>query len=68
MQQTAQSLDDGTIVTVTGEIPASQLGATLSHEHLYCDVSAFSGKADNRLTVPDQVIADLDWYRRAGGR
>lgn len=38
----------GTVVTVTGEIKATALGPTLAHEHLYCDISVHSGRADNR--------------------
>lgn len=37
------------IMTVTGEIHASQLQVTLAHEHLYCDVSLHSGQADNKV-------------------
>ena len=58
----------GVVVTVTGEIPAGELGPTLAHEHLYCDISSFSGKPDNRLTVAPQVAEELAWFRQAGGR
>lgn len=61
-------MDNGVVVTVTGEIPADELGATLTHEHLHVDVSSVSGRDDNRLTVPDQVAEELHWYRQAGGR
>ncbi len=61
-------MSQGCVVTVTGEIPASQLGPTLAHEHLYCDISTFSGKQDNCLTATSQVIEDLTWFRQAGGR
>jgi phosphotriesterase-related protein len=56
------------IVTVTGTISAGELGPTLAHEHLHSDFSIYSGKPDNRLTVPSQVIDELAWFRRAGGR
>src|SRR6476660_8068346 len=56
------------IVTVTGTISAGELGPTLAHEHLHSDFSIFSGKPDNRLTVPSEVIEELAWFRRAGGR
>jgi phosphotriesterase-related protein len=55
------------IITVTGAIPASELGPTLAHEHLYSDFSVFSGKSDNRFTVPNEVIQELHWFRQAGG-
>ena len=56
------------IVTVTGAIPANELGPTLAHEHLYSDFSVFSGKPDNRLIVPSEIVEDLRWFERAGGR
>jgi phosphotriesterase-related protein len=56
------------IVTVTGAIPATELGPTLAHEHLYSDFSVFSGKPDNCLTVPSEIVEELHWFRRAGGR
>lgn len=59
---------NNTIVTVTGEINAADLGPTLSHEHLYCDVSVHSGRPDNQVTDIDLVIAELAAFRLAGGR
>lgn len=56
------------IVTVTGEIPADQLGPTLAHEHLYCDVSVHSGRRDNVLTDVPLMVRELAYYREAGGR
>jgi phosphotriesterase-related protein len=55
------------IITVTGAIPASELGPTLAHEHLYSDFSVFSGRPDNHFTVPDEVIQELQCFRQAGG-
>lgn len=57
-----------TITTVTGDIPANELGATLAHEHLYCDISVHSGRADNTLTDVPAVVEEMEWFRRAGGR
>ncbi len=59
---------NNTIVTVTGEINAADLGPTLSHEHLYCDVSVHSSRPDNQVTDIDLVIAELAAFRLAGGR
>ena len=56
------------IVTVTGTIPASELGPTLAHEHLHSDFSVFSGKPDNRFMVASEVIQELAWFRQAGGQ
>src|SRR3972149_5529503 len=59
---------DGRIITVTGEIPAESLGATLAHEHLYCDISPHSGKADNVVTDAPLITRELAPMLRAGGR
>ncbi len=56
------------IVTVTGEIPAGQLGPTLAHEHLWCDVSIHSGKKDNILADVSLMTQELGYYRNVGGR
>ena len=55
------------IVTVTGEIAAGQLQVTLAHEHLYCDVSLQSGKADNKVMDIPLVTNELAYFRAAGG-
>jgi len=56
-----------TISTVTGEIPADRLGPTLAHEHIYCDISVHSGKADNVVTDVSLAIEEMGHFRRAGG-
>lgn len=56
------------ITTVTGEIPADELGPTLAHEHLRCDLSSFSGKDDNILTDAKLVTAEMSDFLAAGGR
>ena len=56
------------ITTVTGEIAAGQLGVTLAHEHLYCDISVLSGKPDNRVMDVSLVGEELAYFRQAGGR
>ncbi len=53
------------VVTVTGEIPASHWGVTSAHEHLYCDISASSGKKDNVLTDFPLMVRELEYYRGA---
>jgi predicted metal-dependent phosphotriesterase family hydrolase len=58
----------GSIVTVTGEISAGQLGPTLAHEHLWIDVSVHSGKKDNILADVSLIAGELEHYRRVGGR
>jgi predicted metal-dependent phosphotriesterase family hydrolase len=56
------------VMTVAGPVPAADLGITLAHEHLYCDLSGFSGKPDNRLTDVQAVTEELHAFRAAGGR
>ena len=56
------------IVTVTGEIAGDQLGPTLAHEHLYCDLSISSGRADNVVMDVALIAEELADFRRAGGR
>ena len=55
------------IMTVTGRIEPAQLGPTLPHEHLYCDLSAHSGKADNDLTDVQVMAKEFRFFRTAGG-
>lgn len=56
------------IKTVCGEIPDDQLGATLTHEHLYVDLSIHSGNPDNIVTDETLVIRELAVFREAGGQ
>lgn len=55
------------VITVTGPLPAEQLGVTLAHEHLSCDISRHSGSADNCLKAPQLITHELAWFRKAGG-
>lgn len=58
----------GRVMTVTGQVSGEQLGATLMHEHLYCDISVHSGREDNILTDAPLMVDELAYLRRAGGR
>jgi predicted metal-dependent phosphotriesterase family hydrolase len=55
------------IVTVTGLLDPCLLGPTLAHEHLYSDLSAHSGKADNVLTDVSRSVDELKHLRAVGG-
>lgn len=55
------------IHTVTGPIPASQAGCTLSHEHVLCDLWAFTKTYDGILDDETLAISELAQYRDAGG-
>ena len=56
-----------TVVTVTGAVPADQLGVTLAHEHLWCDISIHSGKRDNVVQDVELISEELEYFRKFGG-
>lgn len=56
------------IMTVRGPIEPSALGVTLAHEHLYCNLSHQSGRSDNDVTDIAAMIAEMAFFRAAGGR
>jgi len=55
------------IITVKGPIPASQAGCTLSHEHLLCDLWAFTKSYDGILDDESLAASEITKYREAGG-
>lgn len=55
-------------MSVNGAIPGGQLGSVSIHEHVYCDISAHSGRQDNILTDVPVMVNELAYLRRAGGR
>jgi predicted metal-dependent phosphotriesterase family hydrolase len=55
------------IVTVNGPIAASQAGCTLSHEHLLCDLWAFTKSYDGILDDECLAMSELARYHDAGG-
>jgi predicted metal-dependent phosphotriesterase family hydrolase len=61
-------MPSGYVMTVTGESSGEQLGVTSTHEHLYCDISVHSGRADNTLTDVNVMVDELAYFRGAGGR
>jgi phosphotriesterase-related protein len=56
-----------TVVTVTGAVPADQLGVTLAHEHVWCDISIHSGKKDNVVQDVELLSEELEFFRNFGG-
>ena len=62
------SQTDRDAMTVTGPVPARELGLTLPHEHPYCDLSLHSGRDDNRVTDVGTMIGEMGFFRAAGGR
>ncbi|MFA5204822.1 MAG: hypothetical protein WC708_10525 [Lentisphaeria bacterium] len=55
------------IMTVCGEIPPAQLGVTLPHEHIVCDLARLSGTPDNRLDDLAACKQEVAYFKRAGG-
>ena len=55
------------IMTVRGAIPAADLGYTLSHEHLLCDLWRFVRSYDAILNDESIAIQELAEYKAAGG-
>ena len=49
----------GSIVTVTGEVPSSDVGAVLMHEHIMCDLYRVSGNSDHLLDDVGLAISEL---------
>ena len=56
------------IMTVCGPIAASELGYTLSHEHLLCDLWPFLRSYDAILDDEKLAAEELSDFRTAGGR
>lgn len=49
----------GSVVTVTGEVPSTDIGAVLMHEHIMCDLYRISGNSDHLLDDVDLAISEL---------
>ena len=60
--------NQGLVQTVLGLVPPSELGATMTHEHLYIDFSFMYRPAQDspREEIADACIAleNLGWIRR----
>jgi predicted metal-dependent phosphotriesterase family hydrolase len=58
------------VQTVTGQIPAEQLGFTLPHEHTYIDLWLIAGRYDYFMTLPDEELLteELMEFGNRGGR
>jgi phosphotriesterase-related protein len=56
-----------TVMTVTGPVPAEQLGLTLMHEHLFLDLTRDTWTNNNFLSDPDLTLVELQRYKDAGG-
>lgn len=56
------------VMTVTGEIPASALGRTLTHEHLLADRKRITGQQDHVVLDEALAISELQSFASHGGR
>ena len=53
--------------TVLGDIPAAELGVTLTHEHLFIDISVWYSEPTDpsaRLFMNDEPSIDTIWWFR----
>src|ERR1700704_2457837 len=57
------------VQTVLGPVPGSELGLTVSHEHLLCRPPGSAGDADPDLVLDDQeaALTELSVFKAAGG-
>jgi phosphotriesterase-related protein len=56
------------IMTVQGPVRQRDAGFTLSHEHILCDLWPILNSYDGILDDEDMAIAELERFRKAGGR
>ena len=56
-----------TVMTVTGPIPAEQLGITTIHEHLFSDLTRDYSSGDRILNNPELTYQELMLFKNAGG-
>ena len=57
----------GTVMTVTGPIPSDRLGLTLTHEHLFVDLTRDIAGRSSLLNDPELAYRELMRYKDAGG-
>lgn len=55
------------VPTVTGRVPATELGVTLMHEHVIHRISNYSHKSDNTCIDVDLAAEELILFREKGG-
>ena len=56
-----------TVMTVTGPIPAEQLGITTIHEHLFSDLTRDYWAGNRILNNPELTYQELMLFKNAGG-
>ncbi len=55
------------IMTVTGPIDPADLGVTLPHEHVFCDLHRMSRVPDGIIHDPELALLELAYFKNAGG-
>ena len=55
------------VMSVLGPVPADQLGITLPHEHLMCDLARVTGRREEHLWELDLAVTEVTRFRTAGG-
>jgi predicted metal-dependent phosphotriesterase family hydrolase len=56
------------VMTVLGPVPASQLGVTLPHEHVLCDLWRVTRDPNHFMTDVPLAIEEVGRFETAGGR
>lgn len=56
------------INTVLGPISRDQLGVTLTHEHLYCDLNRVTRRLGDLLVDVEAVVQDIEAFASLGGK
>lgn len=54
-------------MTVLGPIPADELGVTLPHEHLLCDLARVTHRREEQLSDLELAVTEVRRFRSAGG-
>lgn len=57
-----------TVMSVLGPVPVDELGMTLPHEHLLCDLARVTGYREHRLDDVELAILEAKRFRDAGGK
>ena len=55
------------VMTVKGPVSSDQLGLTLTHEHLFCDLTRDASGYNSMLNDPELTYRELMRYKNAGG-
>ena len=51
--------DLGSVISVTGEVPSTEIGAVLMHEHIMCDLYRISADSNHLLVDVELAASEL---------